>query len=773
MPKAKLKTTTKDAVSEMQQLQSDLIRGLGQLQLKIDENRPLQEARRRVLEDEMIPTLRELKSINDVVLEALAAAHTTGPKNSGGGGAGGSSRSGAGEPPADGGEEASAAVAADDARRGMAAAAAVVMVAAEQSNLQAVAIEAVSTTVVPSSTLQASALSLAVAETPHKHDGASQITPAIDGFLIETKNVEEGSITIEQPAATEVSTILSPTGVEEEGPFEKIFVDLQQLRALTETQPTPDVVRSLTHAIFGSVLVQLNRPIDGCKFRRKPRPRDGPDLEPKEQGKKAMARRTTQVPDEGKPDLMVCIWSEEETRQKIMVAVVKVLTDDEAASKVGGTCRRGSSLQPKEESMEMAMTMVRDATRDEAGDSSSSSITRSGPMGAKIGNAARIDEVLWNTEERMSPTQGKLVGGQLLGEIEGQQVTTCFHYITPWDLVTYGKLGRNRGAEKWCGQVMDITRKDNGKELVGESNSTEGARMLSWRNDWLWFEGERVLSSEYAGRCMCHRERLRFDQAARDYNNGFFLGGTGCDLGSHALIQVATWKERKGCNLQSLMGMLMRFGVTIMGLTSSCGNNVVPGYKLGWDGSNRAINLAATMKDFKFEGAPCVGGVRVPSPNGFYHDAALEVLPLVRDANPVPIGVIPSPKYLKELDERCLIFRTTEHQTEFFAKKNMEAYKDEYPAVELELEEGITSNKVESCGCLYVHINFKVKDVDGSVHLFFAEATFDYQPVVLSHCILERDITGGYEHHQKGCGGCYPDADVPIYHPRGDYLHGY
>ncbi|CAL1397424.1 unnamed protein product [Linum trigynum] len=246
-------------------------------------------------------------------------------------------------------------MAADGARRGVAATA-VVMVAAEQSNLQAVAIEAVSTTVVPSSTPQASALSLAAAETAHKHDGASQITPAIDGFLIETKNVEEGSITIEQPAATEVSTILSPTGVEDEGPFEKIFVDLQQLRALTATQPTPDVVRSLTHAIFGSVLVQLNRPIDGWKFRRKPRPRDGPDLEPKEQGKKAMARRTTQVPGEGKPDLMVCIWSEEETRQKMMVAVVKVLTDDEAASKVGGTCRRGSSLQPKEELMEMAMT---------------------------------------------------------------------------------------------------------------------------------------------------------------------------------------------------------------------------------------------------------------------------------------------------------------------------------------------------------------------------------------------------------------------------------
>ncbi|CAL1397422.1 unnamed protein product [Linum trigynum] len=88
-------------------------------------------------------------------------------------------------------------------------------------------------------------------------------------------------------------------------------------------------------------------------------------------------------------------------------------------------------------------------------------------MGAKIGNAARIDEVLWNTEERMSPTQGKLVGGQLLGEIEGQQVTTCFNYITPWDLVAYGKLGRNRGAEKWSGQVMDITRKIMEKNLLG------------------------------------------------------------------------------------------------------------------------------------------------------------------------------------------------------------------------------------------------------------------------------------------------------------------
>ncbi|CAL1389143.1 unnamed protein product [Linum trigynum] len=57
------------------------------------------------------------------------------------------------------------------------------MVAAEQSNLQAVAIEAVSTTVVPSSTPQACALSLAAAEAPrdgeHKHDGASQITPSI------------------------------------------------------------------------------------------------------------------------------------------------------------------------------------------------------------------------------------------------------------------------------------------------------------------------------------------------------------------------------------------------------------------------------------------------------------------------------------------------------------------------------------------------------------------------------------------------------------------
>ncbi|CAL1399756.1 unnamed protein product [Linum trigynum] len=164
---------------------------------------------------------------------------------------------------------------------------------------------------------------------------------------------------------------------------------------------------------------------------------------------------------------------------------------------------------------------------------------------------------------------------------------------------------------------------------------------------------------------------------------------------------------------------------------------------------------------------PCLGELKS------IDEAALEVLPLVRDANHVPIGVVPSPEYLKELEERCLIFRTTEHQTEFFAKKIMKAYKDEYPAVVLELEEGVTSNTVESCGCLYVHINFKVKDVDGSVHLFFAEATFDYDPVVLSHCILERGDTGGYDHYQKGCGGCDPDAEVPIYHPRGDYLHGY
>ncbi|CAL1405664.1 unnamed protein product [Linum trigynum] len=81
MPKRfKIRKTTKGAVpkdkkfmegvvSEMQQLQSDLIRGLCQLQLKLDENRPLQEGRMRVLEDEMIPCLRELKSINEAALE--------------------------------------------------------------------------------------------------------------------------------------------------------------------------------------------------------------------------------------------------------------------------------------------------------------------------------------------------------------------------------------------------------------------------------------------------------------------------------------------------------------------------------------------------------------------------------------------------------------------------------------------------------------------------------------------------------------------------------